>query len=121
MSDITKERTASEVEAAPLPNGPAATAILAAGIGSAWYGLLVVLVEASPAVKSLMTLSKGVGPLSGKTTIGTLGFLLAWAILAGIWKRKSVSIDKVWQLSLLLIALGLLFTFPPFFGLFAAH
>ena len=120
MSGMTNERIAPEAELAPLPNGPAAAAILAGGIGAAWYGLLVVLVEASPAIKTLLTLSNGVGPLSGKTTFGTLGYLVAWAILAKLWKGKDVDFDKTWKVALVLIGLSLLFTFPPFFKLFAA-
>jgi lysylphosphatidylglycerol synthetase-like protein (DUF2156 family) len=118
VSTITKEQIAAE--SAPLKSGPAAAAILAGGIGSAFYGFLVVLVELSPAVKTAFTLTKGVGPLSGKTTFGTLGFIVAWVILANMWKGKDVSIDKVWKISLVLIALGLLFTFPPFFQAFTA-
>lgn len=116
MSTVTKERIAPE--SAPLPSGPAAAAILAAGIGSAFYGLLVCLAE-FPAVAKAFTLSKGVGPLSGKTTFGMLGFLAAWAVLASMWKGKEVNIDKVWKVSLVLIALGIVFTFPPFFLLWA--
>ncbi|HLO04704.1 MAG TPA: hypothetical protein VK191_16485 [Symbiobacteriaceae bacterium] len=121
MSDRVKEQVISEVEPAPLPSGPAGAAILAAGIGSAWYGFLVVLVEASPAVKSALTLNNGVGPLSGKTTFGSLGFIAAWLVLAQMWKGKDVTIDKLWKISLGLIILGLIFTFPPFFQLFTAH
>jgi lysylphosphatidylglycerol synthetase-like protein (DUF2156 family) len=119
MSTITKENYSTETEVAPLPNGPAAAAILAGGIGSAWYGLMVCLSEWFPSVSKAFTLSKGVGPLSGKTTFGMLGFLAAWAILASMWKGKDVNLDKAWKISLGLIVLALIFTFPTFFLMFA--
>lgn len=117
MSAITKDQT--HAEAAPLPNGPAAAAILAGGIGSAWYGLMVCLSEWFPSVAKAFTLNKGVGPLSGKTTFGMLGFLAAWAILASMWKGKDVEIDKVWKAAIVLVILGFVFTFPTFFLMFA--
>lgn len=121
MSDISKGRIASEAEPAPLPNGPAAAAILAGGIGTAWYGLMVVASEWVPTVAQIFTLNKGVGPLSGKTTFGMLGFLAAWAILANMWKGANLDVDKVWKVSLVLIGLGLIFTFPTFFRMLAPH
>lgn len=120
---VMKEKLSSapETEAAPLANGPAAAAILAGGIGSTFYGLLIVLVEASPAIKKLLTLNNGVGPLSGKTTIGVIGWLIAWVVLGQLWKGKSVDLNKVWTAALALIVLSLLLTFPPVFQLFTAQ
>ncbi len=111
----------AHAEAQPLPNGPAAAAILAGGIGSAFYGLLVVLSEASSTIHDLLTLNKGVGPLSGKSTFGTIGFLIAWVILARMWKGKDVDMNKTWTATLVLIGLSFIFTFPPFFTAFASH
>jgi hypothetical protein len=119
MSAITNERNLPEVEPAPLPSGPAAAAILAGGIGAAWYGFMVCLSEWFPSVAKVFTLSKGVGPLSGKTTFGVLGFLVAWVILGQMWKSKEVGLDKVWKISLGLIIAGFVFTFPTFFLMFA--
>ena len=119
MSTAANERITPEVEPAPVPNGPAVAAVLAGGIGSAFYGLMVCLSEWFPAVSKAFTLNKGVGPLSGKTTFGMVGFFAAWAILANLWKGKDVNVDKVWKVTLLLIGAGLVFTFPKFFLLFA--
>lgn len=106
-------------EPQPLPNGPAAAAILAGGIGSAWYGLMVVLVEASKGIKSALNWWNPAGPLTGKTSMGVIGFLVAWFLLARLWKGKNVDLDKIWKISLALIIVGILFTFPPIFQAFA--
>src|SRR4051812_37189182 len=57
------------------PNGPAAAAFLACGVGSAVLGLAIVLVEASPGhVKSWLNFYDPVGPLSGKTIVAVVAF-----------------------------------------------
>lgn len=118
---VTRETISydAQTESAPLPMGPAAAAILAGGIGSAWYGLMVLLAEASKGFGNLLNFYKPVGPLSGKTIVGVAGFLLVWLVLGSLWKDKDVELNKVWPVALVLIILGLVFTFPPFFELFA--
>lgn len=117
MSSVStlKESIDPEPELSPIPNGPAAAAILAGGIGSAFYGLVTVLAEAIKGIGNALNWYKPSGPLSGKTGVGVLGFILAWVILANLWKDKDVAVDKVWKVTVGLILLGLLFTFPPFF------
>jgi hypothetical protein len=101
-----------------LTNGPAAAAILAAGIGSMALGLFVILAQASNAVKNALNFYSPVGPLSGKTTVAIVIWILSWMILHSSWKNKQVSFAGVFTVSLILIILGLLGTFPPFFDLF---
>ena len=98
-----------------LKNGKAAAALLAGGIGAFGIGLMTVLAEASAAIKTAITFSKPVGPLSGKTILGVLIWLVAWAVLGNLWKDKDVSFGKVVVAAFAFLALGLLFTFPPFF------
>ncbi|MGE5590733.1 MAG: hypothetical protein ACM3ZA_09000 [Bacillota bacterium] len=120
MSSVTKETIPydAQTESAPVPMGPASAAILAGGIGTAWYGLMVLLAAASKGMASLLTFYTPVGPLSGKTTVGVAGFLLAWLVLDSLWKDKDIKVSKVWPVTLALVAVGLLFTFPPFFEAF---
>jgi hypothetical protein len=99
-------------------NGPAAAALLAAGIGSLALGLFVILAEASNSVKNALNFYNPVGPLSGKTTGAIIIWILSWMILHSSWKNKQVSFAGVFTISLILIVLGLLGTFPPFFDLF---
>jgi hypothetical protein len=59
-----------------------------------------------------------VGPLSGKTTVAVAVYLVAWAILAAWWRGRNVRFAQVWTITLILLGLGLLGTFPIFFELF---
>ena len=101
-----------------MTNGPAAAALLAAGIGSLVLGLFVILAEVSNSVKNALNFYSPVGPLSGKTTLAIVIWILSWMILHSSWKNKQVSFAGVFTASLILIILGLLGTFPPFFDLF---
>lgn len=101
-----------------LTNGPAAAALLAVGIGSLALGLFVILSEAIKSVNNALNFYDPVGPLSGKTIIAIVVWLVAWIILHASWKNKQVSFAGVFTASLILIILGLLGTFPPFFDLF---
>jgi hypothetical protein len=67
-----------------------------------------------------LTFSKAVGPLSGKTTVAVVVWLIAWAILHFMWKDKQVGFSKIIIPTLVLVFLGFLGTFPPFFELFTA-
>ncbi|HEY1650036.1 MAG TPA: hypothetical protein VGF96_18780 [Terracidiphilus sp.] len=99
---------------AGLPNGPGAAAILAAGMGSFAVGLFAVVADKSAAIKSLMIFSKPTGPLSGVTTSAIVVWLITWAVLHARWRGKTVALRPVKIAALLLLALGLLLTFPPF-------
>ncbi len=100
------------------PNGPVAAAFLAAGIGSFALGVLTTGAEASEAVANALRWSAPVGPLSGKTGLAVIVWLVAWAVLASRWRSKEVAFRAVYRWTLVLIALGLLLTFPPFFQAF---
>ncbi len=105
-------------EETTIPNGPAAAAILAAGIGSLALGLIVVLSEASGTLLQALNLYNLVGPLSGKSSVAIVVWLVSWAALHVSWKERQVDFDKVTRFALILVGLGLLGTFPPFFDLF---
>jgi hypothetical protein len=104
-----------------IPNGSAAAAFLAGGIGAFAVGLMTTLAEASSAVADMLRFSAPVGPLSGKTTVAVIVWLIVWGVLGGLWKGKEVDFGKVSLAAFILLALGLLGTFPPFFELFAAE
>ncbi|MBI4243642.1 MAG: hypothetical protein HY606_06090 [Planctomycetes bacterium] len=102
-----------------IPDGHAGAAILSAGIGSFVLGLAVVLTEISPKIKELFTLTAPVGPLSGKTTAAVLAWITSWIILSFLWKNKDVRLQKILIATFIMIGLGLLGTFPPFFEIFS--
>jgi hypothetical protein len=99
------------------PSGPAAAVVLAAGLGSFALGLLSVLTASSTSVSSMLTLSERAGDLSGVTTAAAVVFSTAWAVLARAWRHADPPLVPVAAAAAVLIALGLLGTFPPFFNL----
>jgi len=101
------------------PSGPAAAVVLAAGLASFALGLLTVLTAASGAVSDALTLSDRVGDLSGVTTGAALVFFAAWLALALAWRRANPSLARATAVAGVLIALGLLGTFPPFYNAIA--
>ncbi len=108
-----KNPTGANSASASLSNGPGAAAVLAAGIGAFMVGLFAVLADKSAAIKSLMVFSKPTGPLSGVTTTAIVVWLTAWAVLHVRWRSKTVALGTINVAALLLLALGLLLTFPP--------
>lgn len=109
------------------PNGPAAAAFLAAGIGAFVLGLMVTLAEALPDLKAWLDfaanygLGSGVGPLSGKVTIATLAYFGSLLVVAFAWRGREVNFGRVLVIAGVLLALGFALTFPPIFELFAAE
>jgi hypothetical protein len=106
-------------EALDRPNGPVAAVLLATGIGSLVLAILVVWAEASESFGASLAYSDRVGPLSGKTIWAVVAFLVSWAGLHAVLRRRDVNLRTVWLITLALLALGLLGTFSPFFELFA--
>jgi hypothetical protein len=101
------------------PEGPISAAIIAAGVGSFALGLFTTLAEASTAVKDWLQWSDPVGPLSGKTGMAVLVWLVSWVALH-LWLRgKAYETRKAMLVASILIALGVLGTFPTFFEAFA--
>jgi hypothetical protein len=97
-----------------LSNGPAGAAIVSAGAGCAYLGILAVAADASKPLARLLTFYLPTGPLSGVSTVAILLWLGTWFILAKRWRKKTVAIAKVNATAFLLLVLGILLTFPPF-------
>jgi hypothetical protein len=103
-----------------LKNGKAAAALVAGGIGAFMVGFMTVLAEASQAAKTFLTFSEPVGPLSGKVIVAVIIWLITWFVLGMLWKDKELDFNKATVVAFVFLALGLLFTFPPFFLMFEA-
>jgi hypothetical protein len=102
------------------PTGPVAAAVLATGIGAFVLGLLTTLSEASTDIHDLLEFSDDVGPLSGKTILAVIAYFGSWAILHGLWRRQNLALRPVLIATAVLVALGILGTFPTFFQAFAS-
>jgi hypothetical protein len=93
------------------PNGASMAAILAAGIGAFAMGAIVLLHEAK--VFSAPSLYAPAGGVSGRTALAVVVWLLAWLLAHRTWRARRVDAGRVFALTLLLVLLGLIATFPP--------
>lgn len=98
-------------------NGPVAAAMLAAGIGCLFLGIMTCLAENVTVIGNAINFYNPVGNLTGKTWIAFLAWFISWGILASKWKDQEVNFGKVYTATLILVALGIMMTFPPFFDL----
>ena len=101
------------------PVGPVSAAIIAGGIGCLVMGILTTVAEASESFADKLALRDSVGPLSGKTTFTVAAWLVAWAVLHMVMRNSRYESRKALTVCLVLIALGVLGTFPTFFQVFA--
>ena len=117
----TADRIGAEHEAGAVakPFGPAAAVFFAAGIGAVVLGILTTLAEANESVKSALEWWGSVGSLSGKAILATAGFLVSWPILHVVLRDKDPEPRRVFVWAAILVAIGLLLTFPTFFQAFA--
>ncbi|HSJ51846.1 MAG TPA: hypothetical protein VLA90_11295 [Actinomycetota bacterium] len=123
-ADVERAPEIAELGLAPRPEGPAAAAILAAGIGMFALGLLTILNEASEGLHDWLEgweFGRGVGPLAGKTTVAVIVWVVAWIALGLAWRRKDVNLKTWFWVAFVLGALGFVGTFPPVFEAFAAE
>jgi len=91
-------------------NGAALASFLGAGIGAFAMGIMVILNEAG--LFSAPALYPPVGGVSGRTTFAAVIWLIGWAVLHRRWKRRQVELRRVRAVTLILIGLGVLLTFP---------
>lgn len=101
-------------DSAKTANGPGAAAVLAAGVGCLTLGVLALAGDAMAPVARLLNLWNPTGPLSGVTGAAIVAWLLVWALLGRLWRRRTVNMARVNMASMLMIVAGLLLTFPPF-------
>ena len=96
-------------------NGSAMAALLSGGIGAFAMGAVVLLNEAG--LFAAPTLYAPAGGVSGRTTLATIVWLIAWAVLHNRWKSREIAPGGVGAVTLLLVAAGILGTFPPVWAL----
>jgi hypothetical protein len=101
-----------------MPNGSGAAAILAAGIGSFALAVLSFAGDKSALIKSCLVFYRPTGLLSGVTTVAILIWLFSWGILEWRWRKRTVAAGCISAITLALLGLSLLLTFPPVVDLF---
>jgi len=106
----------SEGKREPAMNGAALAAFLAAGIGAFAMGVMVLLNEAG--LFSAPALYPPAGGVSGRTTFAAVIWLIGWAVLHRRWKGRQLEAGRARAITLILIGLGVLLTFPPVWRLF---
>ena len=105
-------------DAATLPNGSAAAAILSAGVGCFALALLAIVGDNAPLIRNNLVFYKPTGPLSGVSTLAILIWLITWAALEWNWRKKTVAAGRISVIALALLALSIILTFPPVGDLF---
>ncbi len=101
-----------------IKNGSPVAAMLAAGIGCFVLGLMTILCENITAFGNFFNFINPVGNLTGKTWVAILAWIISWGILCNKWRDQEVDFKKIYKVTLVLVALGLLATFPLIFDLF---
>lgn len=100
-----------------LPNGDGMAAIIATGIGCAALGIFAFLGDAFNGIGQFFIFYRPTGPLSGVTISAIAVWLAAWYVLAKQWGGRNVTVERVSVIAFVLLAVGLLLTFPPFMDL----
>jgi hypothetical protein len=92
-------------------NGAALAAFRASGIGAFAVGVIVILNEAG--LFAAPALYAPAGGVSGRTTLAAAIWLIGWAVLHSRWKGRQIESRRAHAITLILIGLGVLLTFPP--------
>lgn len=101
-------------------SGMAVASILSACLGCFTIGLMIVISEASAKFSDWLNWWTPGGPLIGKAGMGVIVWLVSWALLSLLWAKKEVKVKKLIIYAFALLFLGFLFSFPPFFDMFAS-
>jgi hypothetical protein len=101
--------------------GPASAAIVSAGVGAFVLGLMTTGAAVIPGLNEALNLTNPVGPLSGKTAVAVVIWVISWVVLHFIWKDRDFNINTAFTIVLVLTGLGIILTFPLVFEAFAAE
>jgi hypothetical protein len=102
-----------EHSAPTIPNGSAAAAILAAGVGCASVSICAWLGDAIPSIAHFFNWYHPTGPLSGVSTTAITTWLMVWAFCHRRWKGQAMPMGIIGAFSLICLGVGFLLSFPP--------
>lgn len=100
------------------PTGAGAATLMAAALGVFAIGVITPLAEAFEQTRIFLDWWDPAGPLTGKTGVGVLVWLIAWAGLLRRYRGREVDIGRHVAWMLVLVSLALIGTFPPLFKMF---
>jgi hypothetical protein len=109
---------ASNTSGTTMPNGAGAAAVLAAGVGCFAIGAVSLLADKLPGLARVLNIYRPTGPLSGVSTVAIFVWIATWAVLHQFWQRRDVNLGRINGIAFLLLACGVLMTFPPIGELF---
>ncbi len=103
------------------PTGPAAAAFLSGALGLLAVGISHWAGEVAPGIKAaLQNLgnlwipgAQGIGPYSGKETVGLVVWLVSWAVLHYALRKKQVDLGAYGIAFLVVIGLATTIIWPP--------
>jgi hypothetical protein len=119
-SRVDAEDRLRDVDFPDRPEGPIAAAIIAGGIGAAALGFFTTMAEVSEDLKDWLDFRSEVGPLAGKTVMAVVVWLVAWIVLHIVYRSKPYETRRAFVIAMVLVAIGVVGTFPTFFEAFAS-
>jgi hypothetical protein len=119
-SRVDTEDRLRDVDFPDRPEGPIAAAIIAGGIGAAALGFFTTMAEVSEDLKTWLDFRSEVGPLAGKTTMAVIVWLVAWVVLHLVYRAKPYETRRAFVIAMVLVAIGVVGTFPTFFEAFSS-
>jgi hypothetical protein len=87
--------------------------MLAAAVGSLVLALIALAGDKSVPIKNSLNFYKPTGPLSGVTTVAIAVWFVAWGFLEWRWGKRTLAMSRINRVSLAMLALSILLTFPP--------
>jgi len=112
-----------------IPGGIAVAALMAAMLGMLTLAVVNVFTTGSPAFnawvhgigKLWMPGAQGIGPYSGKETLGLVAWLGSWVILHAALRRRDLDVARWFIVFLVGVAIATTLIWPPVFEYLGGH
>ncbi|HET9589024.1 MAG TPA: hypothetical protein VFO91_09575 [Anaerolineales bacterium] len=117
-TSIRARAKSDEVAETAVTTGPAAAAMISGAIGTFVIGLLTTGAVIFEGLREALNWWNPAGPLTGKTGVGVIAWLISWALLNTVWKGKEYDLRQAFVITLVFVTLGVILTFPPVFEAF---
>ena len=118
QTSIRARAKADEIVETAVTTGPAAAAMISGAIGTFVIGLLTTGAVIFDGLRQALNWWNPAGPLTGKTGVGVVVWLISWALLNTVWKDKEYDLRRAFLITLIFVSVGVILTFPPVFEAF---